>query len=54
MCIYDGVEDQQLLMQLLLKVQKQMALPLQPAYLVTQLITTVQMLYSITSIPWNA
>lgn len=46
MCVSDGAEDQQLLMQGLLKVQKHMALPLQPAYLVTQLITAVQMLGS--------
>jgi hypothetical protein len=32
MYVSDGAADQQLLMQGLLKVQKQMALPLQPAY----------------------
>ena len=46
MCVSDGAEDQPLLMQGLLKVQKHMALPLQPAYLVTQLIIAVQMLGS--------
>ena len=46
MCVSDGAEDQQLLMQGLLKVQKHMDLPLQPAYLVTQLITAVQILGS--------
>ena len=46
MCVSDGAGDQQMLMQGLLKVQKHMSLPLQPAYLVTQLITAVQMLGS--------